>query len=78
MEKKPKIVLKNNFLDFIYRYINSEDARRDFADIIRKINYTLACNIKKTMKDSIDDKQDITARYNTLNKEVISSNEIVR
>ena len=64
--------------DFIYRYINSEDARRDFADIIRKINYTLVCNIKKTMKDSIDDKQDITARYNTLNKEVISSNEIVR
>ena len=64
--------------DFVYRYVNSEDARRDFDDIIRKINYTLVCNLKKTMKDSIDDKQDIAARYNTLNKKVILSNELVR
>ena len=58
--------------DFIYRYVNSEDEQRDFVDVIRKVHYSLVCELKKVISLSIEDKQDITLRYNTLNKEIVN------
>lgn len=58
--------------DFIYRYVNSEDASRDFLHIVKNINHSLVCELKKIIADSIQDKQDIASRYNSLNKEVLT------
>jgi hypothetical protein len=57
--------------DFIYRYVNCEDASRDFLHILKNVDHSLICEVKKAIADSIQDKQDITMRYNTLNKEVL-------
>lgn len=61
--------------DFIYRYVNCEDASRDFLHLLKNVEHGLICEIKKAIADSIQDKQDITMRYNTLNKEVLNSVE---
>ena len=57
--------------DFIYRYINSDDEQRDFVYIVKNINYSLMCELKKAIAVSTEDKQDITTRYNTMNKEIV-------
>lgn len=74
LEDKLENELFNFINDFNYRYINSEDARRDFNYLIKNIRHSLMCELKKAISSSVEDKQDITARYNTLNKEVLNSN----
>lgn len=64
--------------DFIYKYVNSEDASRDFLHLVKNINHSLVCELKKAILDSIQDKQDIASRYNSLNKEVINRVDVVR
>jgi len=58
--------------DFVYHYVNSEDAQRDFIDLVRNIHYSLICELKKVISTSIEDKQDITRRYNSLNKQIVN------
>lgn len=74
--------LENSLIDFseefIYRYVNSEDASRDYMHIIKNVNHNLVCNLKRAIADSVEDKQDIASRYNSLNKEVLNSNNYKR
>jgi hypothetical protein len=69
--------LENELIDLAnevnYRYINSDEARKDFDAIIKNLNYSLLCDLKKAISISIEDKQDITLRYNSLNKELINA-----
>lgn len=58
--------------DFIYRYVNYEDASRDFLHLVKNVDHSLVCELKKAIADSIQDKQDIATRYNTMNKEVLN------
>jgi flagellin-specific chaperone FliS len=64
--------------DFGYRYINSEDAHEDFNRIIRSIKYSLMCDLKKAIASSIDDKENITSRYNTIYKEILNPERLAR
>ena len=74
--------LENSMLDFssdfVYRYVNSEEARRDFMHLMKNVNYSLMCELKKAISNSIEDKQDIIARYNSLNKDVLSKQDLIR
>lgn len=58
--------------DFVYRYINSEEQRKDFIHLMKNINHSLVCEMKKAISNSIEDKQEIALRYNRLNKELLS------
>ena len=59
------------FNDFTYRYVNDEDACRDFEHLIKNLQHSLICELKKAISSSVDDKQDIIRRYNTLGKEIL-------
>lgn len=63
--------LMNFYDDLVYKYVNSDEARENMESQIRNINYTIICELKKVISASIEDKQDILRRYNTLNKEVL-------
>jgi flagellin-specific chaperone FliS len=64
--------------DFGYRYINSEAAHEDFNRIIRSVKYSLICDLKKAIASSIDDKENITSRYNTIYKEILNPEKLAR
>ena len=64
--------------EFGYRYINSEDAHEDFNRIIRSLKYSLMCDLKKAIASSIDDKENITSRYNTIYKEILNPEKLAR
>jgi len=74
--------LEDELIDFAgefgYKYINSEDAHADFNRIIRTIKYSLMCDIKKAISSSIDDKENITTRYNTIYKEILNPDRLIR
>lgn len=57
---------------FNYKYVNSDEAKEAIETQIRNVEYTLLCELKKIIASSIEDKQDITTRYNTRNKEVLN------
>ena len=58
--------------EFVYRYINSDEAKRDFVHLMKNLNYSIVCEMKKAISNSIEDKQEIAMRYNRLNKSVTS------
>lgn len=74
--------LENDLIDFsdnfIYKYVNSEDEQVAFVHLVKNVNYSLMCELKKAIALSIEDKQDITMRYNSLNKALIGPNNARR
>jgi len=74
--------LEDELIDFAgefgYKYINSEDAHADFNRIIRTIKYSLMCDIKKAISSSIDDKENITIKNNTIYKEILNTDRLIR
>lgn len=61
--------------DFIYRYINSDESKKDFVHLMKNLNHSIVCELKKAIANSIEDKQEIVIRYNRLNKQVILQTE---
>jgi hypothetical protein len=74
--------LEDELIDFAgefgYKYINSEDAHADFNRIIRSVKYSLMCELKKSITSSIEDKESITTRYNTIYKEILNPDRLIR
>ena len=74
--------LEDELMDFAgkfgYKYINSEDAHAGFNRLIRSIKYSLMCDVKKAISSSIDDKENITTRYNTIYKEILNPERLLR
>ena len=70
--------IENDIMDFKdnfdYRYINNDDARVDFDHLMKNVEHTLICNLKRVIGNAVDDKQDIVSRYNTQAKEIIKNN----
>ncbi len=66
------------FNDFTYRYVNDEDACRDFEHLIKNLEHSLICALKKSIAASVDDKQDILSRYNTISKEILKQTSQTR
>lgn len=58
--------------EFIYKYVNSEEAKDSIEREIKTLHHSIMCQLKKVIAESIEDKQDIAIRYNSLNKQVIS------
>ena len=78
VENKLEDALMDFSDDFIYRYINSDDGKRDFDHMIKNLNHSVICELKKAIADSIQDKQEIVMRYNRLNKEILLQKEEFR
>lgn len=74
--------LEDDLIDFAgefgYRYINCEEAHEDFNRVIRSVKYSLICDLKKAIATSIDDKENITSRYNTIYKEILNPEKLAR
>lgn len=64
--------------DFIYRYINSDEAKKDFVHLMKNLNHSIVCELKRAIADSIEEKQEIAMRYNRYNKEVLMKKEDFR
>ena len=57
--------------DFIYRYINSDECKKDFVHLMKNLNHSVVCEMKKAIANSIEDKQEIALRYNRMNKQTL-------
>ena len=57
--------------DFIYRYINSDECKKDFVHLMKNLNHSIVCEMKKAIANSIEDKQEIALRYNRINKQTL-------
>lgn len=78
VENKLEDLLLDFSDEFIYMFINSDDAKRDFMHMMNNLNHSVVCELKKAISDSIEEKQEIAMRYNRLNKGVLTEKEEIR